>query len=420
MFNRNRRSFSGRAVRITLVSIFILIAFSFQASACHIGDKVWEDKNANGIQDSGEPGIKGVKVELYKVTSSGGEYWKKTTYTDSNGMYKFPVDNNKDYKVKFSKSGYEFSPMDQGTDDTKDSDADVSTGKSGVIEIRGYKDNLTIDAGMSLKPCPEEALGDRVWNDVDMDGIQDDGELGIPGVKVELYKWNCTAKKGELNDTNITDSNGIYLFTELEPCTWYYVKFYLPDPCWKFSPRNVGDDNLDSDPDSDGNTGWTYITKGEVDLKWDAGMYGKANVGNFVWIDLDRDGIQDLPSEAGIEGVEVQLYSDSDEFLDSTSTDDSGYYEFTCLMPGEYYIKFLLPDGYTFSSSGAGDDSEDSDASEADGKTDIFTLAMGESKGTLDAGIFKKTSEEIPEFPTVAIPMVAIVGIAFVFQRRKE
>ncbi|NOR48140.1 MAG: PEF-CTERM sorting domain-containing protein [Methanosarcinaceae archaeon] len=28
--------------------------------------------------------------------------------------------------------------------------------------------------------------------------------------------------------------------------------------------------------------------------------------------------------------------------------------------------------------------------------------------------------EAIPEFPTIAIPMIAILGLAFMFQRRKD
>ncbi len=33
---------------------------------------------------------------------------------------------------------------------------------------------------------PTGAIGDRVWFDVDGDGVQDAGEQGIPGVTLEL------------------------------------------------------------------------------------------------------------------------------------------------------------------------------------------------------------------------------------------
>lgn len=50
-----------------------------------IGDRVWKDLNANGIQDAGEPGINGVKVVL---RNSAGTI-VATAYTSGYGNYKF-------------------------------------------------------------------------------------------------------------------------------------------------------------------------------------------------------------------------------------------------------------------------------------------------------------------------------------------
>jgi len=55
-----------------------------------IGDFIWNDLNGNGCQDAGEPGIAGVKVDLYQgcgVNKSGSIF--KTTITDANGNYLF-------------------------------------------------------------------------------------------------------------------------------------------------------------------------------------------------------------------------------------------------------------------------------------------------------------------------------------------
>jgi hypothetical protein len=48
-----------------------------------VGNFVWEDKNANGIQDIGEFGIPGIKVIL------AGRDYLKDTLTDANGLYLF-------------------------------------------------------------------------------------------------------------------------------------------------------------------------------------------------------------------------------------------------------------------------------------------------------------------------------------------
>nr|NIS16803.1 hypothetical protein [candidate division Zixibacteria bacterium]NIT55910.1 hypothetical protein [Fodinibius sp.]NIW41447.1 hypothetical protein [candidate division Zixibacteria bacterium]NIX55127.1 hypothetical protein [candidate division Zixibacteria bacterium]NIY24494.1 hypothetical protein [Fodinibius sp.] len=60
-----------------------------------------------------------------------------------------------------------------------------------------------------------------------------------------------------------------------------------------------------------------------------------ASVGDFVWYDMNMDGIQD-EGEPGIEGVTVNLYDCEDNFITSTMTDSEGMYMFGDLMPGDY------------------------------------------------------------------------------------
>lgn len=50
-------------------------------------------------------------------------------------------------------------------------------------------------------------------------------------------------------------------------------------------------------------------------------------IGNYVWVDLDEDGVMD-PEEPGIEGVAVNLYDSSGVLLGTVYTDSQGYYEF--------------------------------------------------------------------------------------------
>jgi hypothetical protein len=67
-------------------------------------------------------------------------------------------------------------------------------------------------------------------------------------------------------------------------------------------------DSSDADPA----TGWTAPTtliSGENDLSWDAGLYRRPRLGDFVWVDLNGDGIQDA-GEPGLEGVTVHAVRD--------------------------------------------------------------------------------------------------------------
>ena len=67
------------------------------------------------------------------------------------------------------------------------------------------------------------------------------------------------------------------------------------------------------------------------------------SIGNRVWNDYNRDGIND-PFEPGIPGVSVVLWSNSDGdgipdwqgFSGVQVTDEEGYYRFSGLLPGNY------------------------------------------------------------------------------------
>ena len=100
-----------------------------------IGDKVWEDKNENGIQDGSEPGVRDVEVKLLKNGSV-----IDTTKTRSNGTYAFNYLAPGDYQVCFTlPNGFEFTAKDQGSDDSKDSDADESSGCTDVTSFTGRR-----------------------------------------------------------------------------------------------------------------------------------------------------------------------------------------------------------------------------------------------------------------------------------------
>jgi hypothetical protein len=124
---------------------------------------------------------------------------------------------------------------------------------------------------------PTAALGDFVWHDTNADGIQDAGELGIPGVTVELWLCGPDGISGTADDvftgqTDVTDGAGLYLFDNLTPGD-YFVRFLVPAG-YVVSPRDQGaNDAVDSDADTtSGITVCTNLTSGETDLTWDAGL----------------------------------------------------------------------------------------------------------------------------------------------------
>ncbi len=114
--------------------------------------------------------------------------------------------------------------------------------------------------------CPTATIGDFVWNDENINGTQDDGDSGLSGVIVNLYRLNCTA----VFDSTTTVLGG---FSFSAPAGYYYLEFILPSG-YSFSLNDQGtDDAIDSDANtSTGRTKDFYASAGN-NLTWDAGMH---------------------------------------------------------------------------------------------------------------------------------------------------
>jgi uncharacterized repeat protein (TIGR01451 family) len=284
----------------------------------------------------------------------------------------------------------------------RDDDADSTPGSNRPDELAVQPDtpddNNILGGGPSVGEDEDDhdpeliivvgALGDRVWKDLDGDGIQDPNEPGIEGVPVTLYRCEADTIVQQM----VTDSDGEYFFENLIPGD-YYVQFDitgLPVGCDFTFPNQGGDDALDSDVDLTGTAPCTTIDGGERDSTWDAGLLILASLGDQVWHDLDGDGVQD-PGEPGIADVEVNLYDGQGNFEGTTTTNADGQYLFDLLYPGDYYVEFITPDGFelTFPNQGANDNLDsDVDGSQGPGTTTITNLTPGENDLSWDAGYY--------------------------------
>ncbi|MEM7531572.1 MAG: SdrD B-like domain-containing protein [Chloroflexota bacterium] len=356
------------------------------AQFASIGDMVWADVNINGIQDDGEPGFPGIQVELLNLV---GEVLDSIV-TDSTGAYRFFGVEAGSYRVRFTPPDLdtEFTLKDEGGDDALDSDANPSSGRSDIVTVAAGEYNDTVDAGFVDRLLSKPGtIGNFVWEDLNGDGVQDDNEPGVADVKVELFTAG-----GTLLEETTTDSNGLYLFTPLA-AGQYQIVFTLPNGFSFTLPNQGPDDEDDSDavPDANGTTGTTDVVNlgiSETNLSLDAGLIRPASLGDFVWNDLDGDGIQD-DGEPGIEDATVTLYSTISPTvpLDTDTTGADGIYGFDGLMPGDYFVIVELPDGFIFTDKDqGGDDTIDSDVNPATGTSDTVTLDSGENDDTVDAG----------------------------------
>ena len=110
-----------------------------------IGNYVWSDRNGNGIQDSGEPGVAGIRVLLL----DGGGNVVAVAITDANGGYLFPNVAPGTYSLSFGNvpTGAAFTSSNVGGDDNVDSDV-IGTTITGIV-VTATTNNLSFDAGLT-------------------------------------------------------------------------------------------------------------------------------------------------------------------------------------------------------------------------------------------------------------------------------
>ncbi|MFN4111878.1 MAG: SdrD B-like domain-containing protein, partial [Ignavibacteria bacterium] len=358
-----------------------------------IGDFIWNDLNMNGLQESDESGFAGVIVKLYDCS----ENYLTQTLSDSLGYYSFNNLLPGNYKIEvILPVGYQFSPTNQGNDETKDSDVNPSTGQSDCIILGPDQNYTNLDAGIHLIPPPPVcSIGDKIWLDANMNGIQDANETGVANVLVKLFDCN-----GVILDSTFTNYNGNYSFDSLV-AGQYKIKVKIPEG-FSFSPKDVGNNDL-LDSDIDPVTGESVCIVlnpqncGENDVKWDVGIYPTPPtptcvIGDKVWEDLNKNGIQDN-GEPGVGYVTVKLLDCNHQVLYTTQTDNNGFYHFNNIPAGNYKLRFVLPQGYVFTTKDVGtNDLIDSDVDTITGMSVCFTVEPPNCDSNSikwDAGIYK-------------------------------
>lgn len=137
----------------------------------------------------------------------------------------------------------------------------------------------------------------------------------------------------------------------------------------------------------------------KVGVSVDGSNPNVTSIGNYVWNDLNENGIQDEPPSAGLNGVTVSLFTSQDkQYGNSTVTTNDingnpGYYLFNNLTPGSYYVMFHCPTGYKFTTKYANktdiNSPNNSKADEKTGKTDIIYIESGIPNLIMDAGFIK-------------------------------
>ncbi|MEO9895236.1 MAG: SdrD B-like domain-containing protein, partial [Paracoccaceae bacterium] len=283
--------------------------------------------------------------------------------------------------------------MNVGNDDTIDSDAIVNPNGASTerFDLAPGEDKTDLDAGVEQIDTGDASLAGVVFMDNNDNDVEDAGDMRLEGVEVTLLDGN-----GNVAGTATTDANGAYEFLGLDAGD-YTVQFPTDVNGKVLVGQDVGnDDTIDSDADQGSGLSQTVsLSIGQRIEDIDAGVEdpGTAEIAGRVFCDENDDSLDN--NEDGVSGVTVRLLNaDGSDTGLSTETGPDGSYEFTGLAAGDYIVDFDENDSDVGGKvlvdqdvDGNVNDTDDSDASQADGQTGVITVGIGERSEDNDAGV---------------------------------
>ena len=229
-------------------------------------------------------------------------------------------------------------------------------------------------------------IAGKLYNDADASFNSSDSEAPYAGVTVALLKKDGTPVLDKDGNpmTAVTDAEGKYSFVGL-PLGEYTVSVVDPTsgPLAGTKPTEAYTGRYKTTAD----VTIAEATGSVIDVNF--GFVKPASVGDYTWMDVNRDGLQDA-DEPALPGVTVTLTrADGSAVTDASgnpvaavTTDANGKYVFENLLPGDYKVSFQAPAGYEATTSEAGDDR----AADSNGASASVTLAQGQMDDTIDFG----------------------------------
>ena len=286
--------------------------------------QVWLDENNNGVFDEDERTPAG--YTLYLTDETTGNVFD-TPVTDENGIFA----SEGIIPGKFTLS----MPLDEKTLAPKEGDT-VFRQENGSLVLSG----IELEEGKSLDSLlmgvvRYTSVTGRAWID------RGEGTENLGGVRVVMKD----PAGGVIAETE-TDSSGSYRIDRLMPGT-FRLEITAPEGCVIIEP---------DDPRLQGSLRSVvqYPTNrlgstDEMELKMDQDMNGMdigcvlpGRLGDYCWMDLNRDGLQ-AGDEPGIPNVRIELLRNGTVIAD-TETDQYGFYRFVDLYPATYTLRVYAPD----------------------------------------------------------------------------
>ena len=300
-----------------------------------VAGNVFKDLDGDGIKDTGEGALAGVRVYLDADKDGVFDSTEKTVTTDSAGNYKFTGLAAGSVRVRIiSPSGYRTTAPSAGYHDVTLTAGQAVTGKN-------------------LAATQKAKLTGQLFNDLDGDGVKDSGEGAMSNIRVFL-----DADKDGIYDTGetstMTDASGNYTFT-LSAGT-YRVKSMIGGSAYRVTTPASGYADV-------------TLASGQIVTGKHFGFTLKVLISGNVFRDTDGDRVKDA-GEIGLSGWRVFIDTDKDGVWDSTEksvlTDSSGNWSFKGESAKAFTVRVVQQSKFTRTTPTSG--------------SFAFTLAGGQTK----------------------------------------
>jgi hypothetical protein len=279
-----------------------------------VGGAKFEDLNANGARDPGEPPLSGVTISLF--AAGGGAL--QTTTTDALGNFLFTSVAAGDYVLsEIVPNGF-----------TQTAPA------TGTIAVTLPANGSSLDSLFgNFAGVLTGTISGMKFLDANGNGVRDSGEPGMGGVIFILNA--CPSPCGQPPvATTQSAADGSFSLTgiPLRP-VGYFLSETVPDGFRQTTPA----------------AGEIQVTVDLAHQTVTGLLFGNQPIGvtvsGTVYNDANGNGVRDA-GEAGMPGVSVQLKTPAGSVVASTTSDASGNFLFGSVAAGQYVVSEIVPAGF--------------------------------------------------------------------------
>ena len=343
----------------------------------HVSGTCWfESSKVDGLYDKDEPGLGGVRIEL-KGEKNGLVY---ETVSDEDGNFYIDRVQPAAYKlVVHAPDGMMFTraASKNGRKTIIAKDGAVTGAHRVDLNDNESKEKQYVGftwAGQVTGIC---------FQDANYNGIYDEGDLPMPGVKITAIKQ----AKDEECAVTYSAEDGTYTLSCLRGNT-YKMRAVLPDDGSDFT-CTVSDplgNHFKARPGRRENFWNDFVLDSSETRVMNVGAIYPASVVGYVYLDNDFSGTRDK-KEKTVSGYLVKLLDELGNTVAMDKTSVKGKYELTDVPPGNYSLSVTALKDYAFTRQGEGNVILNRTLGE--GYSETFTLGLGENKTGMDIGMIR-------------------------------